>query len=141
MSYPFFASLDCVIGTRKTLSQCTTSTLLSSSRRSAAFLLLSDNADVGLDISAHVGKVRALFERMDHTFNMARARSDLRATITRLRQHSDTISEEAGREQNTDQSIDAGEMKIRRKEASSPFKGERHRSCLEALRITKAPFF
>lgn len=89
------------------------------SLRSAGFSFFSDDTDVGLDFSAHVDKVQVVFERMDHTFNMARARSRLRATINGLRQNSTTTTTVGKREKNTGLSVDAGETEFGRKEASS----------------------
>lgn len=83
--------------------------------------LFSDDTDVGLHINAHVDKVRAIFERMDHTFNMARARSDLRATINGLRQNIATCTTSCEREENTCPSGDVGNITIGRKEASSRY--------------------
>lgn len=46
----------------------------------------SDDADVPRDITAHAGRVRGVLEQMNRTFDMARARSDLRAAIEGRRQ-------------------------------------------------------
>lgn len=50
---------------------------------------------------------------------MARARSDLRATIDGLRQNSATPATAGEKDENTCRSVDAGNMDIGRKEASS----------------------
>ena len=80
--------------------------------------MYSDDADDGLDISAHVNKVRAVFERMDHTFSMARARSDLRTTINGLHQNSATSTAVCEGDDKVFPSGDDGKLENGRKEAS-----------------------
>ena len=63
------------------------------------FRMSSDDAEVSRDITAHVGKVRGVLEQMDHTFEMARARSELRAAINGLRQNSAATTPASQREE------------------------------------------
>ena len=88
---------------------------------SAVFSLFSDDTGFGQNLSAHVDKVRAVFERMDHTFNMARARSDLRATINGFCQKSE-------RDENACPPLDTGSVEIESKEVSSRLRTQRRKT-------------
>lgn len=48
---------------------------------------LNSAAEVRQEIAAHMDGVRGIFERMDRTFHMARARKELRAAIKGLHKH------------------------------------------------------
>jgi len=81
--------------------------------------VFSDDADLPRDLTTHVGIVRGVLEQMDHTFAMARARSDLRAAIKGFRQSSASaapVGEGGERAAGLGSARAAGEIRVEGKE-------------------------